>query len=733
MIRSKSIKKRWGSWGKKAVCTAAAGAMAFCMLPATAFASVGEDGTVYYKLPAADAALSFQHELTDADGNTYTQEYLSYHCSGNYAESSYYLLGINAATGTKDLSSSMKVTDGSVTLAKIGLYGTSANQNPDEYLWNYCVRLNGGSVPADSYTSSGNVTVEINGTEYANMPRPIYMECNMISYESTASTAGYTYAQWVELENQRSDRPKSGTYNPTFATWSTLSGGFAKLCSSLYNIASISDEMIEESKDKNGNYGYATRYAEGPETYKVVQNYEDITKATQYYLQSKFKDGSLKKATAAVIVGYDPNTKNYACRILNTDAMSNGSYVDPDTNKYGGRLSNSVASICNDICDLDLTEAQPVYDEAAESDFVKWYTPEQIIGNCDAVLISDGTGGYCAKDSTGKTNSVYSRLASEEANENIQGLINAQVSAIAAGKSYADIAWKWPEHVFNCYYAQGCENVLLGIVSSCFLYPEVYDITDTMAWWAKNVWHVTDASLQDIVDSTCNGISMSRNQVQLGTISANYEADIQALIDEGNLYYIANSDEIDALNHGNLKTYDMDTLKARYYSNISDQLDTAKAEVAQLEGELDAANAKAEGLQKDLDSANASATAANQKAADVQTQLDAANRTVSDLQAQLAEIEGKTVAQKVYVAAASKTFKAADLKKKAASFNIGADAMTTISYAVTAKASAKIAVSKAGKVTMKKGAKKGTYKVTVSAAEENGYAAASKVVTIKVK
>lgn len=78
-------------------------------------------------------------------------------------------------------------------------------------------------------------------------------------------------------------------------------------------------------------------------------------------------------------------------------------------------------------------------------------------------------------------------------------------------------------------------------------------------------------------------------------------------------------------------------------------------------------------------------------------------------------------------------YKFKKLKKKQVSFKIGAKAKTKITYTVPKKAKKYISVSKTGKVTVKKGCKKGTYKITVKATKTNEYLQASKVVTIKVK
>lgn len=92
--------------------------------------------------------------------------------------------------------------------------------------------------------------------------------------------------------------------------------------------------------------------------------------------------------------------------------------------------------------------------------------------------------------------------------------------------------------------------------------------------------------------------------------------------------------------------------------------------------------------------------------------------------------------QKITVSAkAAKTvsFKVSKLKKKSASFSISAKAKGTISYKVSKGSGKYISVSSKGKVMVKKGCKKGTYKITITASATNIYKKATKVITIKVK
>lgn len=99
----------------------------------------------------------------------------------------------------------------------------------------------------------------------------------------------------------------------------------------------------------------------------------------------------------------------------------------------------------------------------------------------------------------------------------------------------------------------------------------------------------------------------------------------------------------------------------------------------------------------------------------------------------------KTV--KITVAKASQTiatkrstasYKVSTLAKQAQTFTIGASAKTSVSYKV-ASGSKYISVSKAGVVTVKKGTKAGTYKITVTAVANTNYKAATKTITVTVK
>lgn len=641
---------------RKLVLCGSAAALSFCMTPAAAFAKVVDNSPVY-DLPSK--TMSIQQTKKDANGNTYTVDTLSVCAAQPPMQMPYYsLLGINNTM--KGRASGQPTSS-----AQNGLFGSDANESPDPYLYNYCASLNGATVATDQMVNgSSTVPVTIDGTEY-NMPRDIYMETSIIQSTADTKSGDYTYAEWVKLENKRPNRTKTTPYNPTFVKMNLVNGGTYKLTESLYSIAEQADTIISSSKDANGNYTYNTRYAEGPTTWKVASKYEDIIKGSQYYLLKQLASGKLKKkATVAVICGYDDKTGNYAVRKLD---VGNG---DIDSNQYAGRIASAVCTIAEDMNDLGLEPAQKAYvgtitnrdgstQELDESSKLSWYTAEQIVNNCDAALITDAyegnAGSYLAHNSEGKQPTVYT---------NTDNLTKAQAAAQAAGKKAADICVNWPQTLFGCFYAQGCENVMLTFISECYLYPQYFDLTDMMAWWAKNVWHIKDSNLQDIVETTCYNVSLSSNQSQIGTISSDFNEKINTMINSGNNYYLANYETIDTLNEGNIKTHSMELLKERT------------------------------------------------------TPL---------------------TAQTLKLSPATKTFKYKTVKKSKQTAKITLKgAKTSVSYvrnAAAKKAGIKVSISgkKTVKVTVPKKCKKGTYKITLTAAETDSYLEGTKTLTIKVK
>ena len=99
----------------------------------------------------------------------------------------------------------------------------------------------------------------------------------------------------------------------------------------------------------------------------------------------------------------------------------------------------------------------------------------------------------------------------------------------------------------------------------------------------------------------------------------------------------------------------------------------------------------------------------------------------------------KKAKQKIKVSAEQKAYKTSKLKKKGTFFNLKTKAISSkITYTVstikgTKNAKKYIKVSKKGKVTIKKGLKKGAYKIVIKAKATKNHKAGKKTVRIIVK
>ena len=96
----------------------------------------------------------------------------------------------------------------------------------------------------------------------------------------------------------------------------------------------------------------------------------------------------------------------------------------------------------------------------------------------------------------------------------------------------------------------------------------------------------------------------------------------------------------------------------------------------------------------------------------------------------------KKAKQKIKTSTKAKTYKASTIKNKCKKFNLKTKAIRKkVTYKVRGKKSAKkyIKVSKKGKVTIKKGIKRGTYKIVIKAKATKNYKRGKKVVKITIK
>ena len=285
---------------------------------------------------------------------------------------------------------------------------------------------------------------------------------------------------------------------------------------------------------------------------------------------------------------------------------------------------------------------------------------------------------------------------------------------------------------------------------------ELIQPSDTYVAWAEDPdgdWE-TSAELEAATDALADAEEALTEAYEtideLESTIDELEATIAELEESGE----ADAETIEELESTIASLEDMiETLQSTIESLESGDTDTITSLTSQLAtatSELETANATITSLTEQLETAQAEAASAEEAAAtltttlaEVQSELETANETITSLTTELAEAQAAAstdtsrAANTMKVKKATKTVKKAKVKKKAVKVKAITvkKAKGTVIYTKT-KGSEKLTVNaKTGKITVKKGTKKGTYKVKVkvTALGNDNYKAKSKTVTVKIK
>ena len=784
-------KEKRGGIARKALSVVASASLAVSLMPSVALASAGSDTNGgWFDLPT-EQVTSFVHK----DGSSYLSSGIE-RVVGGFSQSMYYLMGINGVNFDRAIrpgnqhagmgaNGGKYVTD--AVNAAAGIMGTSVNHAPDEYLWNSLYRLGQGqelqSVKGEEdmevHINAGNirayetVNVTVGGTEYA-MPVPIYHEANFISSTDTEWTNSKSIASWVAIENQREGRPNTAAYDPYIASWTTNSGGINFGVELMYKLADAVDKVNAASNGK-----LTSRYVSSTDTdasmYKsakdLATNYENFAKATQWYMIEQLAKNPEKKKVVAILCGYQPakdgKAAAYACRVFDTGTDEH------DSANYGGRLRNSLMNISTDINTVlspnDVAFSANDADKATNGEpYVRWYTAEQIVQNADAVFVCDAPYGndrafYLATNEEGTKASIYTvdNNSFDKTNENVEPL----VAAATAEGAKATLFYKYPDHLFGVWYAQGFENCWMAPLGASLLYANdglFPNYKTVMSYAARKFWHINEADVDGVIKATCHDVSLPAGQTLDTMNAADYVSKVEAVMSEGVTYYNSNKAAIDAMNNGDIAKYDTSAMAGTEDAAMTDKAEQASASSDKpVTVTFDPDNGQATTTQV-IDSGKvATEPAAPTKSgftfegwSNGSAKFDFATALTADvtLKAQWKKVESTTPAEQAEPAkqaelkantltVKAKTVKVSKAKVKKAKQTIAAKKAFKVAKnqgAVTFKktsGSKKITVASNGKITVKKGLKKGNYKigVDVTAAGNSNYAKGVKSVTVTVK
>jgi hypothetical protein len=376
----------------------------------------------------------------------------------------------------------------------LGVYGSSVNDSPDPYWWNYFYNVYAeanGRTPAPESDivlvypagspAQADVTVSENygGTSATLSVRPDVLYGN-------DPVGGVSYDDLIKDLPENKDAITTNNYDPP-----QVAHGMATLYTMSDSLKELAQAM--RSTGKTGRYG-------DPEA--VAQKYENYLKGMQYYILSKIEDKTVTKKTFVLI---NPNPNAGGLYQAYDISMGSGTASSIRGNEYLLRTATNLLGTL----------------EAEVDGSNKYLTAEQLI-TADYIVAAGAQG-------TGKSADAI------KADLEAAGIAEADIPPILATA---------PSTTFGIVM-NSCENIFGIPFFNGFLYPEIVNpMTDTM-YLMKNFWHISNSG-------TLN--SLANNAFENASLPAGYtysptafnEAATQAKVNAGLAYYAKNKTAIDA-------------------------------------------------------------------------------------------------------------------------------------------------------------------------------------------
>ena len=588
------------------------------------------------------------------------------------------------------------------------LFGTSEyNSNPNPYMvntvYNYLTGTEDAS-PAMVYdnTRSGGPTASLNDYTTSQvvwdlLPDVILGNNKGYNYNSD------DYAVAAATANDASDYKTYG-YGDSDGTGDY---GVVYDSTNIYTMLESMYNLAEAGNAAAAGTGKSLRYGDAVD---IAVDFEEYVKGIQGYVLKAIANGTVEKKTVALIYNYDSETDTYQCiqtGVAEGTAASN-------------RYLEAVQFVATNIADAkdvdDSGYATVTADEMAE---------------VDLILVGSQSGSENLLD----TESLVASLSTELQNKTYW----MSSSNGSAGSCYGV--------VMNS--VENAQNI--GRIVGC-LYDELLSQSDLIAYYYQNFYHINTDKLSDCIANAMDGV---RNWNAAGSSSeataweesdtANYsEAAVQAIIDEGIVYIANNASELDstAATYLALTSYiSSDDISAKEASLSSLQLSNATVTLSKTSYTYNGTARKPGVTVTALDGTvltkgtDYTVSYSNNKKAGTAKVTVTGTGTYQGSVTKTFTINKATQTLKVTKKSAS--VKYTKVKKKAQKLTAIkiSGAKGTLTYKKTS-GSKKITVnSKTGKVTVKKGTAKKTYKITVkvTAKKTTNYKAASKTVKVTVK
>lgn len=577
----------------------------------------------------------------------------------------------------------------------LGVWASEANEVPNAYNWNYFWDLYAAEQNYDQSKYADFSAIEVGNGAAASFVEGVYAPfkyrpeiiwtSNSLSATSAAEYStlireGKYYATGDDKEAgnaaEASEYYIAGDENYNPSIMSAANGTSFTFSNSLYQLAGLAEDVIKSTAGNNAN---------GAVTASNVtwQTMNALPRTTRYEASAENPLSARECATEfeKVVKG----SVYYTLSKINDGTVAKKKVAwltsDPDTtgdtatvavfdgvDTIGQGADNGYASIAPMTTTQLGEDKNPSTGTVNEQNKANGVSYVTYQVTCDELASCD----YIMLTSGGGTNGASGLTPESLKAWVVANASSAKLKASAQAAQYATTAPAMMNaHNFTI------EKTLFGLYNLCFIYPELYPNMELIAYYYDNVYHLKSSALKTALQWGLGNVSLPEG-VELANFSKGYSiTDMENKFKLGYKYYTAakNSDAA-------LKAFQGTTGRFTGVTGVD----------------------------------------------------YSAYAPSSDFAAWASGYSVVKSAQSIKVSPTSKTYKATAVKKAKKTFTIkvtGATGKVTYTPSSAAK-KAGISVSAKGKVTVKKGTAKGTYKITVKAAATDLLKAASKTVTIKI-
>ena len=454
------------------------------------------------------------------------------------------ILGINTSCGFSMIQGTMPSTlDEAKTKLMLGAFGTSANENPDPYYYNYFYNFyakeNGLETTQDAVlipekniaanpAQADTTVVDGYGTSISLANRPdiligVNPDKNGNDYTSMieAIRSGAIGAEYYQEGDEN--------YSPVLINYSMTT---------TYDMVVTLNTVAEEMNEITAKTGKVGRYGDPEE---IADAFGDYVCGTSTYVLSQLKAKGLDKKTVAHVVA------------INSDGTFTLANADTQAATSNVRGVEYLALVTNNLADV-LNKTVVTKDELMQAD---------VIVTCGS---TGGGGDYGAGNVTSNATNEMSR----------QAILNSMGLTGDDQKDGKMVITEYPDTVYGITM-NSIENGMGFGYFVGYAYSDVLDINpvDMCAYFYENFYHVKDiASLKNITQNTFANVVLPVGMEK--TMSSNYSsANIAAKLAEGKSYYYA---------HKNLFADKANMQKVWSYDGAADVTDVVKETVDGVEG-----------------------------------------------------------------------------------------------------------------------------------------------------